>query len=72
MEGAALGGGLVNYAKTYFTGALPEIWLFALGALFIVVTIFLPKGIIGLQVHGIKPGSGPYEVRWRKLKIKPL
>lgn len=48
LYGAALGGGLVNYAKTYFTGALPEIWLFALGALFIVVTIFLPKGIIGL------------------------
>jgi len=38
----------VNYAKTYFTAALPEVWLFALGALFIVVTVFLPKGIIGL------------------------
>ena len=31
-----------------------------------------PKGVIGLQVHGIKPGSGPFEVRWRNLKIKPL
>ena len=48
LYGAALGAGLVNYAKTYFTAALPEIWLFALGALFIVVTIFLPKGIVGL------------------------
>ncbi|MCI0506834.1 MAG: urea ABC transporter permease subunit UrtC [Gammaproteobacteria bacterium] len=48
LYGAALGAGLVNYAKTFFTGALPEVWLFALGALFIVVTIFLPKGIIGL------------------------
>jgi urea transport system permease protein len=48
LYGAALGAGLVNYAKTYFTGALPEVWLFALGALFIVVTIFLPKGITGL------------------------
>ena len=38
----------MNYAKTYFTAALPEVWLFALGALFIVVTVFLPKGIIGL------------------------
>lgn len=31
-----------------------------------------PKGLIGLQVHGIKKGSGPYEVRWRNLKIKSL
>ena len=31
-----------------------------------------PKGIIGLQVHGIKAGSGPYEVRWRNLKIRSL
>ena len=29
-----------------------------------------PKGLIGLQVHGIKKGSGPYEVRWRNLRIK--
>ncbi len=48
LYGAALGAGMVNYAKTYFTAALPEIWLFALGALFIVVTIFLPKGVVGL------------------------
>jgi urea transport system permease protein len=38
---------LVNFAKTWFTGALPELWLFALGLLFILVTIFLPKGILG-------------------------
>ena len=31
-----------------------------------------PKGFIGLQVHGIKAGSGPYEVRWSNLKIQPL
>ncbi|MEO1526387.1 MAG: DUF1080 domain-containing protein [Planctomycetota bacterium] len=31
-----------------------------------------PKGVIGLQVHGIKSGSGPFEVRWRNLKIKSL
>jgi len=48
LYGAALGAGVVNYAKTYFTAALPEVWLFALGALFIAVTIFFPKGIIGL------------------------
>ena len=47
LYGAALGAVLVNYAKTYLTGALPELWLFALGALFILSTIFLPKGIVG-------------------------
>ena len=31
-----------------------------------------PKGMIGLQVHGIKKGTGPYEVRWRNLKIREL
>lgn len=48
LYGAALGAVLVNYAKTWFTGAFPEVWLFALGALFVFVTVFLPKGIVGL------------------------
>ncbi|HUA18966.1 MAG TPA: urea ABC transporter permease subunit UrtC [Bryobacteraceae bacterium] len=48
LYGAIAGAVLVNYAKTYFTGALPEVWLYALGALFVLVTLFLPRGIIGL------------------------
>jgi len=48
LYGAALGAALVNYAKTYLTSAFPEVWLFALGALFVLVTVFLPKGITGL------------------------
>ncbi|MBV8564915.1 MAG: urea ABC transporter permease subunit UrtC [Methylobacteriaceae bacterium] len=47
LVGAAIGAVLVNFGKTYFTGALPEYWLFALGALFVLVTLFLPKGIVG-------------------------
>ena len=47
LYGAALGAILVNYAKTFLTGAFPDIWLFFLGALFVLVTIFLPKGIVG-------------------------
>jgi urea transport system permease protein len=43
-----IGAFVVNFAKTYLTGALPEVWLFALGAMFIVVTLFLPKGVVGL------------------------
>ena len=31
-----------------------------------------PEGFIGLQVHGIEPGNGPYEVAWRKLRLRPL
>ena len=58
LFGAAMGAVLVNYAKTYFTGALPELWLYALGALFVLVTLFLPRGLVGLgarrrrAVHG--------------------
>jgi len=48
LYGAAAGAVFVNYAKTYFTGALPSFWLYALGSLFIVVTLFLPHGIVGL------------------------
>jgi urea transport system permease protein len=48
LYGAVIGAFIVNYAKTYFTGVLPELWLFALGTLFIIVTIFLQKGIVGL------------------------
>ena len=46
--GPIIGGILVNVGKSYFTGAFPEYWLFALGALFVVTTLFLPKGIVGL------------------------
>src|SRR5512138_3390773 len=54
LVGPIIGAFAVNFGKTYLTGALPEIWLFALGALFIAVTLFLPKGIVGLwsQIRG--------------------
>ncbi len=56
LYGAAAGALMVNYGKSYFTAALPEIWLFALGALFVLVTIFLPKGVIGLlRRRGAEP-----------------
>lgn len=48
LYGAVIGAFVVNFAKTYFTGALPEVWLFILGALFVVVTLFMPRGIVGL------------------------
>lgn len=48
LYGAVIGAILVNYAKTTFTGILPEYWLFALGALFVLVTLYLPQGLAGL------------------------
>jgi urea transport system permease protein len=52
LTGAVLGAILVNYAKTTFTtGALAPYWLFLLGGLFIAVTLFLPRGIIGTYNH---------------------
>ncbi|MET0050761.1 MAG: urea ABC transporter permease subunit UrtC, partial [Candidatus Thiodiazotropha sp.] len=48
LYGAALGAFMVNYGKSYLTAALPEVWLFALGAMFVLVTVFLPRGVVGL------------------------
>lgn len=47
LYGAVAGALIVNYVKTYFTSALPEFWLYALGALFVLVTLFLPRGVVG-------------------------
>jgi urea transport system permease protein len=64
LVGAILGAILVNLGKTWFTSALPEIWLFALGGLFIVVTLFLPKGLMGVFAPRarIVPDAPPVEV----------
>ena len=48
LYGAIIGAILVNYGKTFFTGAFPEIWLFMLGGLFVVSTLFLPQGVVGV------------------------
>jgi urea transport system permease protein len=47
LVGALVGAGIVNGAKSYFTVAWPGVWLYFLGALFVVVTLFLPKGVMG-------------------------
>src|SRR5712671_2759986 len=48
LIGPVIGAFIVNFGKTWLTGALPEVWLFALGAMFIAVTLFLPRGVVGL------------------------
>ena len=48
LVGPVIGAGLVNGAKSVFTNAFPEYWLYVLGLLFILVTLFLPNGVVGL------------------------
>lgn len=48
LYGAIIGAVLVNLSKTILTGLMPELWLFTLGAAFVVVTVFLPDGLVGL------------------------
>ena len=48
LVGAVIGAGFVNASKTLLTGYLPEVWLFALGGLFIAVTLAFPRGILGI------------------------
>jgi urea transport system permease protein len=47
LAGAIIGAVVVNGFKSWFTGFIPELWLFALGGLFVLVTLFLPRGIVG-------------------------
>jgi urea transport system permease protein len=48
LFGAIIGAFLVNYGKTWFTGAFPDLWLFLLGGLFVLSTLFFPHGIVGM------------------------
>jgi urea transport system permease protein len=61
LVGPIIGAGVVNGAKSYFTQAFPEYWLYFLGLLFILATLFLPKGIAGLaqQWRARAPRAAP-------------
>jgi urea transport system permease protein len=48
LIGPIIGAGVVNFLKTVFTSAFPEFWLYLLGLIFVLVTLFLPQGIVGL------------------------
>jgi len=67
LAGAVLGALAVNAGKTWFTGAIPELWLFALGGLFVVITLLLPNGILGLASEVFRKG------RWRRsTPVRPV
>lgn len=53
--GAVYGALLVNWAKTSFSEAFPELWLFGLGGLFIAVVMFFPNGLAGVWSEKIEP-----------------
>ena len=65
LVGAILGAFIVNGARSWFTVAFPEYWLFFLGAIFILVTLFLPNGVVGLigQLRGRLRGR--FGAGWR-------
>jgi urea transport system permease protein len=70
LVGAALGAFVVNYLKTIFTtGWLAAYWLFALGGLFVLVTLAMPRGLIGLwedirlRLKRRPPAEAPAELR---------
>ena len=51
LLGAIYGSLLVNYGKTFFSESLPELWLFLLGGLFILVVMAFPNGLAGLDLR---------------------
>jgi urea transport system permease protein len=53
LLGPIIGAFSVNGLKSWFTAAFPDLWLYALGALFILVTLFMPQGVLGL-VHKLR------------------
>jgi urea transport system permease protein len=59
LYGAVVGAISVNYAKTYFTSAWPDYWPYVLGAVFVLVTVFLPKGLVGLYEMIRSKRQGP-------------
>ena len=63
LYGAIIGAIIVNFASSYFTSALPEVWLYALGGLFVLVTLYLPKGVVGLIINIKEKMNNKKEVR---------
>jgi urea transport system permease protein len=59
LFGAIIGAVLVNLGKSWLTGAAPETWLFVLGALFVLVTLVFPQGLVGLvrRLRRVRPGE---------------
>ncbi|APL94690.1 urea ABC transporter permease subunit UrtC [Sphingobium sp. TA15] len=73
LIGAIAGALLVNFAKDKISTAMPEVWLYGLGALFIAAVTILPQGLAGLfgPDHPFRPGkAGDLFARWRRERAK--
>jgi urea transport system permease protein len=55
LVGAVVGSLLVNWGKTLFSESFPELWLFAMGGLFIAVVLAFPRGLAGLVTDHLVP-----------------
>jgi urea transport system permease protein len=72
LFGPILGAFAVNGAKSWFTVAYPEYWLYFLGLLFVLVTLLLPRGLMGLaeklRSRRAKPAVGAADLHLREVK----
>jgi len=74
LVGAAVGAILVSFGKTWFTGAFPELWLFVLGGLFVISTLFFPKGVVGtlgVWLARLRALAPPAARRWVPARSEP-
>jgi urea transport system permease protein len=71
IVGAVFGTLLVNWGKTLFSESFPELWLFAMGGLFIAVVLAFPRGLAGLMTDYIIPQGTELFQGWRRLNSKP-
>ena len=61
LVGAVAGALLINWGKTAFSESFPELWLFAMGGLFIAVVLAFPRGLAGIVTDQLMPLIS----RWR-------
>jgi urea transport system permease protein len=71
LVGAVVGTLLVNWGKTVFSESFPELWLFAMGGLFIAVVLAFPRGLAGLMTDQIIPAVTKLMLRFRGMGGQP-
>ena len=70
LVGAVVGALVINYAKTIFSESFPQLWLFAMGGLFIAVVLAFPRGLAGIMTDQIMPLFGKVR-NWRMPRSEP-
>jgi urea transport system permease protein len=71
LVGAVVGTLLVNWGKTVFSESFPELWLFAMGGLFIAVVLAFPRGLAGLMTDQIIPAAMKLRSRFSAMGGQP-